>query len=57
VISSKYSGYAVISEDTISVINSRGGYEIYDRHYHPKDVRLDAVQMKEAFEAISRFMK
>lgn len=57
VISSKYSGYAVVSKDTIEVMNSMGGYEVFDRSYRPKDQKLDTGRMKGVFESISRYMK
>ncbi|MGE4268340.1 MAG: DUF3413 domain-containing protein [Deferribacterales bacterium] len=57
VISSKYSGYAVITDENIVEISSMGGYEILDKTGRPVKKKLDTSSMKDVLKEISRYLK
>lgn len=56
-ISSKYSGYGIITKDTILEVNSAGGYEMLDKTNRPVDKPLNTEQMKSVLERISRYLQ
>ncbi|CAH0534679.1 Inner membrane protein YejM [Vibrio stylophorae] len=55
IMSSNYSGYAVISEDGIVEVNNAGGYQNLDSTNHPNDTQLNYDYLKQAMEVISRY--
>ena len=58
IISSKYSGYAVITKDTILEVGAGGQYDLMDKTNRPlKDQQPNFEYLKQAFEQISRFNK
>lgn len=58
VISSKYSGYAVITKNTILEVGAGGQYYLMDKTNRPlKDQQPNFKYLKQAFEQISRFSK
>ena len=58
IISSKYSGYAVITKDTILEVGAGGQYDLMDKTNRPlKDQQPNFEYLKQAFEQISRFSK
>ncbi|MCW4446391.1 DUF3413 domain-containing protein [Vibrio splendidus] len=58
VISSNYSGYAVISDDNILEVGAGGQYQFMDKTNRPvKDGQPDFAHLKGALEQISRFSK
>ncbi|WP_256383506.1 DUF3413 domain-containing protein [Photobacterium toruni] len=58
VISSKYSGYAVITKDTILEVGAGGQYDLMDKTNRPlKDQQPNFEYLQRAFEQISRFSK
>lgn len=58
VISSKYSGYAVITKNTILEVGAGGQYYLMDKTNRPlKDQQPNFKYLKQAFEQISRFNK
>ena len=58
IISSKYSGYAVITKDTILEVGAGGQYDLMDKTNRPlKGQQPNFEYLKQAFEQISRFNK
>ncbi|MEZ8204487.1 DUF3413 domain-containing protein [Vibrio splendidus] len=58
VISSKYSGYAIISDENILEVGAGGQYQFMDKTNRPvKDGQPDFAHLKGALEQISRFSK
>lgn len=57
VISSKYSGYGVITTDSILEVNTAGGYELVDKKNRPIDKPLNSKHLTGALEHISRYLK
>ena len=55
VISSNYSGYAVVSNDTILEIMGGGNYQYMDKTNRKLDAQPDYTQLNEALEQVSRF--
>lgn len=56
-VSSKYSGYAVVTKDNILEVSSMGGYEVLDKTNRPVNKKLDSFHMKDVLAEISRYMK
>lgn len=57
VISSQYSGYGIITHDSILDVNAAGNYEILDKSNRPIKRSLNVQNTKEALERISRYLK
>jgi hypothetical protein len=58
VLSSSYSGYAMISDDSILEVGAGGQYKIYDlTNRVKKEAEPNYIYLKEALESISRFKK
>lgn len=58
VIAAKYSGYAIITEDTIMEVGATGQYDYLDqRNRELKNQQPDFTHLQEALEQISRFRK
>ncbi|BDR33078.1 choline-sulfatase [Photobacterium damselae subsp. damselae] len=58
VISSKYSGYAIITDHSILEVGAGGQYDLMDKTNRPlKDQTPNFEFLKQAFEQISRFNK
>jgi len=56
-VSSKYSGYAVVTNENILEVSSMGSYEILDKTNRPVNMKLDSFHMKDVLAEISRYMK
>ncbi|MEZ8285608.1 DUF3413 domain-containing protein [Vibrio splendidus] len=56
VIASKFSGYAIITEETILEVG-KGGYEMLNKANRPVNQPLNGKHTVEALEQISRFLK
>ncbi len=56
-VSSKYSGYAVVTKDNILEVSSMGSYEVLDKANRPVNKKLDSFNMKDVLAEISRYMK
>lgn len=54
---SKYSGYGIVSQDSILEVNAAGGYEMLDKQNRPTDKPLNAQYLQGALEHISRYLK
>jgi membrane-anchored protein YejM (alkaline phosphatase superfamily) len=58
ILAAKYSGYAVITEDTILEVGATGQYEYLDStNRELKNQEPDFSHLQEALEQISRFRK
>ncbi|MGF1903808.1 DUF3413 domain-containing protein [Aliivibrio salmonicida] len=58
IMSSNYSGYAIIEKESILEVGSTGQYELLDKRNRPKkDVDLNYKHLQEALDQISRFSK
>lgn len=58
VLSSSYSGYAMITKDSILEVGAGGQYNVYDLSNRvQKDVEPNYTYLKDALESISRFKK
>ncbi|RBW66259.1 choline-sulfatase [Vibrionales bacterium C3R12] len=58
VMTSSYSAYGIIYQDTIVEVNGAGQSQIYDSTYHPKKGgKMNYQYVHEALEKISRFRK
>ncbi|EID4341936.1 TPA: DUF3413 domain-containing protein [Vibrio vulnificus] len=58
IISSNYSGYAIITEDNILEVNGGGQYQFMDKTNHQlKDQQPSFTYLQQALEQISRFSK
>ncbi|MHC6526027.1 DUF3413 domain-containing protein [Vibrio proteolyticus] len=57
IMSSKYSGYGIITPDSILEVNTAGGYESLDKRNRPTDRPLNSEQLTGALEHISRYLK
>ncbi len=58
IMSSNYSGYAIIDNDSILEVHATGQYELLDKTNRPlKDGKLNYQHLQEALEQISRFNK
>lgn len=56
-VSSKYSGYAVVTKENILEVSSMGGYEVLDKTNRPVNRKLDSFHMKDVLAEISRYLK
>jgi membrane-anchored protein YejM (alkaline phosphatase superfamily) len=57
-MTSSYSAYGIMYDDTIIEVNGAGQSEIYDSTYRPKkDAAMNYQYVQEALEKISRFRK
>lgn len=57
-MTSSYSAYGIMYDDTIIEVNGAGQSEIYDSAYRPKkDAKMNYQYVQEALEKISRFRK
>jgi hypothetical protein len=58
IMSSNYSGYAIIEKESILEVGSTGQYQLLDKKNRPiKEAKLDYQNLQEALEQISRFNK
>ncbi|ENT6809072.1 DUF3413 domain-containing protein [Vibrio vulnificus] len=58
IISSNYSGYAIITEDNILEVNGGGQYQFMDKSNRPlKEQQPNFTYLQQALEQISRFSK
>ncbi|WP_198552875.1 DUF3413 domain-containing protein [Psychromonas sp. Urea-02u-13] len=58
IISSSYSGYAIIEKESILEIGATGQYQLLDKTNRPiKDAQLNYQHLQEALDQISRFSK
>ncbi|MGL5303629.1 MAG: DUF3413 domain-containing protein [Aeromonas sp.] len=58
VMSSSYSGYAIVTDKTILEVNGGGQYQLMDKTNRAlKNQQLDLSQLQQALEQISRFSK
>ena len=58
VLSSNYSGYAIVAKESIIEIGSLGNYRLLDKTNRPiKDGKIDYKKVQKALEQISRFNK
>ncbi|MGL4191273.1 MAG: DUF3413 domain-containing protein [Vibrio sp.] len=56
IISSNYSGYAIITDDNILEVSGAGQYQLMDKNNRQlKDQQLDFTYLQQALEQISRF--
>jgi Predicted hydrolase of alkaline phosphatase superfamily len=56
VLSSNYSGYALVTDDTILEVGAGGQYQYMDNTNRPiENASPDFAQMEKALEQISRF--
>ena len=55
VISSNYSGYAVVTDKTILEIMGGGNYQYMDKTNRKLDAQPDYIQLNQALEQVSRF--